>query len=235
MEENSPGSANPIAGPVQVYNIGSFETQSGPSTTPRLANGDNSDTNGISIRASGDTSNLSTVGGWIFVQIINQVSFSYVTSPPSSKFVLQPGLDTTYPFQGGADLNDSPSISLDVSSSMFTAVGEKSESIQFSDYLMWDPQIPPPGSDDCQLANSRVGAGNIISYNPSTCASIPVPIATLSWGFEGDAIKTLNPGQGAGANTWILNCGSAQTPTLGTGTIGFPNWTSTANASQIPQ
>jgi hypothetical protein len=55
----------------------------------------------------------------------------------------------------------------------------------------------------------------------------------LTWGFEGGAIKIVNPAQGAGANTWILNCGTAETPAVGTGTPGFPSWTFTANSRQI--
>jgi len=232
----------PAAGPVQVYGKGKFTLPygAGTNTTPVLANGDNNDTQGISLTASGNSPNsivggFSGVGGWMFVQIINQISFSFVTSPSSNKFVLQPGLDTNYP-NGGYEYSDSPSINLDsTGTSQFTAVGEKSESIKFTDYLMWDPEIPFPGQNECQPASSRVSGTGVISYNQSTCASVPVPIASLMWGFEGDAIKTLNPAQGTGANTWILNCGSAETPTPGTGTIGYPTWTFTVNASQIPQ
>jgi hypothetical protein len=65
--------------------------------------------------------------------------------------------------------------------------------------------------------------------------SIPVPVASLTWGFEGDSIKTMNTAQGSGTNTWVLNCGTARTPTPGTGPPGFPTWTFTVNASQVPQ
>jgi hypothetical protein len=145
-------------------------------------------------------------------------------------------LDTIYPSAQAADFTDSPVLVLDISgTSMFTAVGEKSENVQFITYLMWDPQVPVPGESSCHPAESQIGTNNVIGYSPSTCASIPVPIASLTWGFAGDAIKTLNPTQGEGTNTWILSCGSAQTPAYGTGTPGFPNWSNTVNPSQLPQ
>lgn len=223
--EGADGETAPAAGPVLVYDIGKYAIPGvGTNTTAFLANGNNNDTDGISLIVSGDTPTGSTVGGWMFVQTISQLSFSFITSPTSSPFVLQPGLDTIYPATGAVEFTDSPGISLDSDgTSQFTAVGAKAENVQFTTYLMWDPQIPPAGSNSCHKADSRLGADGVIFYDPSTCVSIPVPVAILTWGFKGSAIKTLDPAQGAGANTWILNCGTTKSPTFGTGQPGFPN------------
>ncbi|WP_353070122.1 hypothetical protein RBB75_07970 [Tunturibacter empetritectus] len=227
----------PTAGPVQIYGVGQYFGQLTANTTPELANGNNEDTNGMELTVTGTAPTGFSGGDWRFVQVINQLSYSYTSSPTSSPFVLQPGLDTLYPHSSANILfMDSPGMVLDPTHfgrTQFVSVGEESESAKFTTYLLWDPQIATDGSHDCSLASSQQASNGSISYSDSTCVSIPIPMASLSWGFAGDALKTLNPGQGAGTNTWILQCGTANTP--GLGAAGYPNWTFTENARYFNQ
>jgi hypothetical protein len=80
--------AAPVAGPVLVYGAGQFSYPTGnTNTVPVLADGDNNDTNGISLTVTADAPNGSISGGWLFVQTIKQVSVSFETSPANSPFV----------------------------------------------------------------------------------------------------------------------------------------------------
>jgi hypothetical protein len=69
------------------------------------------------------------------------------------------------------------------------------------------------------------------SFTPhaSTCnGSIPVPLANVSWGFDGDAINTLQ-NQPSTGTTWTLNSCSAPSPAQ-PGVVSssvFPLWNTT--------
>jgi hypothetical protein len=208
--EGSSSATPPTAGPVKIFGVGQYFGQLASNATPELANGDGENTNGIELTITGTAPTGFTDSGWRFVQTINQLSYSFKSSPQSSPFVIQPGLDTLYPNSSANVLfQDSPGMVLDATNfgkSQFTSVGEEAETSKFTTYLSWDPQIAEDGSHNCTLASSQQAANGGINYSASTCVSIPIPMASLTWGFAGDAIKTLNPMQGIGTNAWILNC-----------------------------
>jgi hypothetical protein len=225
------------AGPVTVYGVGSYSYGSGGTNTkPVLANGNNLDTEGITLTVTGHAPSGYSDQGWSFVPLVQQLTYKFISSPSSQPFVVASGLDTAYPYKNyNVSFPDAPSMPLDAShfgSSVFTTVGEEAASQRFTTYLMWDPQIAADGTHNCELASSAQDQSGAISYTPSTCASIPVPIAVENWGFDGDAIKTLDPASVNGpTKSWILQCGTSQTP--GAGSVGYPVWSNTVNADQF--
>jgi hypothetical protein len=231
--EGGDGNGNqvaPTAGPVEVYAAGNYDANGSPSTVPFLANGNNINSWGLLLNTSGVVPQGYRDTGWLFVQKINQLVYSFTSTPTSSPFVEQPGLDTSYPYQDTNNFTDAPGIALTntFGNTTFTAVGALSENVQFTVYLMWDPLIPPTGVSSCDGPLSTIDQNGNVAFSPSTCASIPVPMESLVWGFKGNAIKTLNPVQGTASNTWILGCGTGETPTYGP--PSFPQWTYTLNA-----
>jgi hypothetical protein len=175
--------------------------------------------------------------GWLLVQVINNISYSLRSNPSGSPFNLQPGLDTSYPYDFGTSFNDSPGMPLDTNyfgSTTYTAVGEKSMSLGFTVYLMWDPGINPANNDDCSIG-SLGGSFNAPDYTPSSCSSIPVPFDAVSWGFSADSVKTLNPLQntadGKYANSWYLTDGYPLTPNYAPAV--YPSWACTENGAQF--
>jgi hypothetical protein len=103
------------------------------------------------------------------------------------------GLDTQYPYQRSASTQDSPSTGLSAS------YVEETRSFSATMYVMWDPALP----SGCTLG--------------SNCASIPVPIGYVTWGWSGDALYN--------GSTWNLQSSSITTPTYSQ-SGSYPTWTS---------
>lgn len=225
----------PPAGPVQVYAAGQYIPGGNPSAKPYLADGNALNTMAISLYVTGQLP-TGFNSGWMFVQTISNLSYSFQSSPISNPLNLEAGLDTVYP-NGNLDFNDAPAMPLDVTKFgqlSFTTVGEESMNLGFTTYLLWDPEIEPTGVGSCDGAFSIVNpTTNVPTYTPSNCSSIPVPIDALTWGFSGDAIKTLNQNQltaqSTAADSWYLSGGSATTPQYLA--AAYPKWTYTENAN----
>lgn len=186
---------------------------------------------------------------WIYTQLLAPISFSYrVPQNVASTGVIQrkipAGLDTTYPYGSYGDVNsnnepttrDSPGIGLEgaftyKSTNLPVAVGEVAEGFAATMYMLWDPLIPPAGLQTCSPSKSTFdNITKAVGYTNSTCASIPVPMASVSWTFNGDAIKTLNPSLGTQTNTWIYDGGT--NPPVAAGPSGYPVWSCTSGVSK---
>jgi hypothetical protein len=162
-------------------------------------------------------------------------SIQHLVSNGMTTSAISAGLDTLYPYPNEVmgRTSDSPGMALD---DLGVTEGEASESFQATMYLMWDPSIPPAGQPSCQTAKSSFdNVTKAITFTPSTCSSVPVPVQSLQWGFSGTAIKTLDPNrltsQGSYADTWYLHPGgSGSNPQQGQ--QGYPQWTFTSGASR---
>ena len=82
-------------------------------------------------------------------------------------------LDTSFPYGNGSIFADDPQSKLQYA--------ELSQNYSSTVYLMWDPAVPPAGQQTCSPA---IASGDTVQ--PSTCASIPVPLGHVSWGACGD-------------------------------------------------
>jgi hypothetical protein len=76
-------------------------------------------------------------------------------------------------------------------------------------YLMWTPNA----SSGCSPSNGL------------TCA-ISVPLGSVTWGYSGDAINSLDPKQGQAG--WLLQCGSGPANPF-QASSAFPTWTTFNN------
>jgi hypothetical protein len=165
--------------------------------------------------------------------------------PPSASQEVQPaGLDNFYPYpQGdntpdrGTYAGDSPGV--EISYNRFngytiTAIGEYQDSFQATMYLLWDPSLNADGvvTPGCAASRSYSAGGdttNTISQTSQCSGSIPVPLASVTWGYCGNAIQTLQPAPANQNNGWIVSC-SANSPLTPTYTDaesygGFQTWT----------
>jgi hypothetical protein len=76
-------------------------------------------------------------------------------------------------------------------------------------HLTWDPALPGVEQPD-RAAASTVWGPDSKTYTsaPGTCSgSIPVPLASVAWGFRGDAINTLTGQETTGTNWLPPGCG----------------------------
>jgi hypothetical protein len=162
-------------------------------------------------------------GNLVWVQIIQSTTYSQIIDPNSG--VIPPpnqplGLDGGYPYPprffsltGPNTAEDSPGIVLD------NGVGETGETFDAIMYVMWDPAIPPANLQTCTTAHVDQ-TFTPYHFIPSTCASIPVPLASIEWKWSGCAINN-----GAGANpNWSVQCGAAKALTPVAAFPGFPEW-----------
>ena len=188
---------------------------------PGLELGNATSSNGIDFAI---TATAPTGGGanaaFQWVQLINSSTVQkYRTTPSTPNVVPGAGLDNWYPYVSDSGnspaTNDSPGMQLTTTGT--TAFGEAAETFGATMYLMWDPALP----SGCTPASTLLSGGAIVS-KASTCKSIPVPIAHVSWGFNGDAINTLE--NQANQTTWILSCG-APTPASPVTSDSYPTWT----------
>jgi hypothetical protein len=223
-------------GPIAVYAPGERSL-----TAAIMASGNGASTTAIALTVDSSVKMPSGYSdtGWLFVQVINNISYSLRSNPSSTPFNLQPGLDTSYPYDFGTLFSDSPGTPLDTNnfgSATYTVVGEKSTSLGFTVYLMWDPEINPANNNDCSMG-SLGGSLNAPNYTPSNCSSIPVPLDAVSWGYSADAVKTMNPLQnttdGKYANSWYLADGYPVTPNYAPAV--YPFWSCTENGAQFNQ
>ena len=152
-----------------------------------------------------------------WIQIIGGVQNKYLNSngPYSSPSSPESGIDNSYPYANASSTstNDTPSAGLP---SMY---GEGWESFTATMFLMWDPALPSgctPASTDPRTLQSTA----------STCASIPIPLSSVTWHWSGCAINTL--ANQANGTTWSLSTtNGCPVQTLGTSqSAGFPEWTS---------
>jgi hypothetical protein len=223
---SGPSSA-PSVGQVRVWPVGAYWGLGTASTSPWLAIGDGNTNQGIDLQASGtmlgsgyDASN------WSFIQLA-QVGYSF-TSAPQQAPVSFGGLDGGPVTRDYTD--DSPGVDLaflKVNGGTLNAVGEIGVAEQFTTYLMWDPRIDSQGGHNCDVASESEDPSGNVSYFASTCASVPVPVAVISWGWDGDAINTLNPNSGSNNETWILSCGSSYLNPEQQWPV-YPTWETTA-------
>lgn len=142
----------------------------------------------------------------------------------NSLILVQPvsGQDTVYPNDSNvSETYDNPGDTLSPSD------GELARSFSATIYLMWDPAIPFPGQNSCQVAMSFQDGSSL----PSTCASIPVPLGSVSWHWSGCAINTLT--QQANDTTWARDCGLA-TPYYPQSS-GYPSWTQRVSGANLTQ
>jgi hypothetical protein len=146
-------------------------------------------------------------------------------SPPGDP---SPALDTSFPYLAGpppAATNDNPFFELKP-----TITGspqyETQENNSLVMYLMWDPALP----QNCSPWNVVQKTSQTVQSN---CASIPVPLGTISWKWGCDAINTLTPQPAPNSTTWMTGCISP--PQQGQATFvpgtSFPSWTHTVGAN----
>ncbi len=172
-------------------------------------------------------------GQFIWVQILNSVTYSQLfqanqgyTSPTNLGF----GLDGIYPYPSGGP--NSPSISTGdapARQDLYSFLGEAAESFSATMYVLWDPAIPPAGQQTCTPAWTDTTTRPYYTSNRSTCASIPVPLASVSWTWKPCVINALAPAGNGFTPSWFTQCGpgnySAPVPS------GYPEWSS-CDASQ---
>jgi hypothetical protein len=176
----------------------------------------------------------SVPGAFQWVQIItarNQ-QFKNSNNTGCSNCSVSNQLDNVYPYPGqpGAsnEVVDNPSTNL-----AFTdhTLYEVNDNFQAQMYLMWDPSLNADGSQSPGCAASTVYTGNglQVASTTSRCSgSIPIPLASFTWGYCGTATNTQN----AEPNTWILSCPANGTPDVtpvyipATGAESYPQWSS---------
>lgn len=74
-------------------------------------------------------------------------------------------------------------------------------------YLLWDPSLNASGQSTpgCAATETVKENGLPATPVPSTCTgSIPAPLASITWGYCGGAINTLQTQ--TNGSTWILHC-----------------------------
>ena len=86
-------------------------------------------------------------------------------------------------------------------------------------YVMWDPAIPPVGQKTCTPASVNTGT-TPYTFIPSTCASIPVPLASVEWEW---AACGINAGGAIIGSSWFVECGNAHTYI--SDEAAYPEWT----------
>jgi hypothetical protein len=163
-------------------------------------------------------------GTYQWVQIVNTDQIK-LRAPSGMLTCLSPtgypALDNHYPYgtPGGSlfsvnrpndTASDNPAISLN------PTWGEAQRLFSATMYLMWDATLP----SGCTAATSS---------SPSTCTSVPVPLASVAWQFPGVAINTLV--SQANGTTWLVPCGPGQAGQCAVVLPGadprqsFPQWT----------
>jgi len=241
-------------GTVQIFAPGQLPNTS--NTASLLASGNKANDPGIVFNAQGfAVSPAGVPGAYQWVQILTYVNIQALPNPNCAACLFQNELDNMYPYFVAASpaLNplatgDNPAAGL-----VFTqANGTVIPTYEIKDYfaanmsLMWDPALDAFGNSTVVQGNpygcaasstwTTVNNATVVTTTPSSCAgSIPVPLQSLSWGFCGDAINTLQtqPNSLGGQlppNTWILNCSASGANTLvpvftdSVGSSSYPVW-----------
>jgi hypothetical protein len=129
----------------------------------------------------------------LFTQLLSNRSDRHFLESGTLQYVEANGLDTLFPYPSvGGHAKDSPGIQLD---QRVTPEGEAYENFQATMYLLWDPQTPPTGQQNCSAASSTFTVESGVTYILSNCASVPVPVASNNWGWICDL----------GRNQWRKN------------------------------
>jgi hypothetical protein len=166
-----------------------------------------------------DNATLPQNGQFIWVQILKSVTYSQLVAVGSTYPLPAPAanqLDGNYPYpstRGGSLSSDAPSMNL------YSQMGEGTDAFDAIMYVLWDPAIPPAGQTTCTPASINTST---TPYTPvaSTCASIPIPLASVEWEWSACGINS-----GAGASpSWFAQCG----PGYGAAPAasGYPQWNS---------
>lgn len=168
-------------------------------------------------------------GAWLFTQLLKNRSDEHLLETGTLHYIEPDGLDTLYPYSStNGRAVDAPGTQLDQQG---TPEGEMFENFGATMYLLWDPQTPPAGQQTCSAASSIFSSGTV-TYIPSNCVSIPVPVASTTWGWSATAIKTLDPTQtntqGVSVGTWYSPTRNVLTPQ--NGPSGYPLWNVTSGA-----
>jgi hypothetical protein len=181
-------------------------------------------------------------GSFIWVQILNSVIYSQIYSASQAAAAATPyvpptnvglGLDGQYPYldklnQANPTTSDAPG-RLD----LYNYSGEVGESFDATMYVLWDPAIPPSGQTSCTTAWVDTTTTPYYTPHSSTCASIPVPLASVEWTWRACAINQLAPPPAGAVQplpNWFVQCG--QGGYSQTQASGYPEWT-TCNASNF--
>jgi hypothetical protein len=181
-----------VAGPTQ-QNIKTTPgtTYISPPPTPLLQFGSSAAKAGMRFEASA-TLPAGKPGILFWVQLIKKDQITQIAAngkqtcvfPGFAKTPDVPELDTLYPY-----FFETPTTTYDVPFfPLPQELGEFARDFSATMYLMWDPLIP-------------VGCTGGIN---GTCASIPVPLASVTWRSTGDAINTLKTQPNG--TTWTLSC-----------------------------
>ena len=190
-----------------------------------------------------------------FVQLIASRRWRWSTNPATNDGGLGPSgpippqnpglLDNWYPYVAATNnVNqaiDAPGVTLQVTANgSALPLGEADVAFAAAMYLMWDPAIPGPGQNACAPATNNPVNGVAQPLTSQCTGSIPVPLGYLTWGFNADAINTLQQGAGLGGTAnftgWVMvGCGGPSSPegsviTSGSGyAVGsYPFWTQRA-------
>jgi hypothetical protein len=207
---------------VQVLSTSYLSTTGVTVTTPQGVTGKV----GIDFKASANPpSNYNQT--YTFVQVLNGVQQKYITSNGQYPVQATPtvGIDKTYPYAYvyPTETWDTPATGLPGS------YGEGWETFTATMYLMWDPAIPPSGQPSCTPAKTVQNADGSFTSTASNCASIPVPLSSVTWHWSGCALNTLV--KQSNQTTWALStAGGCPVDTLGTvQSAGFPEWPPLSN------
>jgi hypothetical protein len=227
--------------------FGAAQIEPGTPTISVLSFGSRDAVPGVNFNASaGFTTTQATAGiynAYEWVQLISHDSFTQFSNNDATHSESSPqicptptvGLDNVYPYVGISNglkpfftsANDSPAFGLQ------SPVAEKLRDFSATMYLMWDPALSSSQpSQSCLPANSVV-ANNIPQARKSGCDSIPVPLASIQWGYKACAINT-NPSPSVTA--WIVSCGQSNPPgTASQPANGTPLQPAASNSYAYPQ
>ncbi len=172
-------------------------------------------------------------GSFVWTQIINFTTYNQIFqddqgyNPPANKGL---GLDGEYPYLGNANSLNPTTSDAPGRLDLHNYLGEVGESFDATMYVLWDPAIPPSGHGNCSAAWVDTSTTPYTAH-PSTCASIPVPLASVEWTWSACAINSLAAGPNGNITpAWAVNCGKGgySQPVAS----GYPKW-STCNASKF--
>jgi hypothetical protein len=157
-----------------------------------------------------------------WVQLLTSLQYQFVNSAgPFSQYPAPvSGLDNSFPYTSASSTttNDTPHTNLP------SIYGEGWEAFSATMYLMWDPGLPA----GCVPAKTVQNPDKSFTSTPSTCASIPVPLSSVTWHWSGCAINTL-VNQPSTSTPWLRSSmNGCPVQTLGgPQTADFPQWTTT--------
>jgi hypothetical protein len=190
-------------------------------------------TAGITFPGSVTTASPSgKLGSFLWVQLLPRISATGANSingitaaNPNLSCTWTSGLDVQYPAMASQTAGQIPTVSDTPAGPLRATDGEASRVFSATMYLMWDPAIPLAGQNSCSTATPTAA---------STCASIPVPLGNVSWGFSADTINTLKTQ--SNGTTWTLDTPACKTvspasPSFQSSggsqgpTYGYPKWT----------